>query len=135
MTRIATMGTSSCATIAIAGFKQSQIEVNEQFRKDGSFEDTEGRTVDQFYHNILYPTDQPLGHTKEYPFDKLMQELDNSSMKDKFTIATLNAEQFNAKGGYWQERLKEWGFELMDKTKNNIGTLCYIFVRNRARRK
>lgn len=136
MTRIATMGTSSCATIAIAGFKAGQMEVNEEYRKDPDnfVLKGDGLTVEEFYSKVLYPTTQPLGNTKEYPFDMLMKELDASSMNDKFIIVTLNAAQYNQNSGYWPERLKEHGFEVMDKTKNAIGSLCYIFVRNKARR-
>lgn len=132
MTRIATMGTSSCATIAIAGFKDEQKELNESYRKDPKSFKLEGKSVDQFYNDILYPISQPLGSTGEYPFDLLMEELNRSGMKDKFIIATLNSYQFF--GGYFTELLLNNGFSLVDKTKNNIGEMCYIFIRNEARK-
>lgn len=132
MTRIATMGTSSCATIAIAGFKDEQKELNESYRKDPKSFKLNGMSVDEFYDKVLYPVSQPLGATGDYPFDLLMKELNKSSMKDKFIIATLNSYQFF--GGYFTELLLNNGFSLVDKTKNDIGEMCYIFIRNEARK-
>lgn len=133
MTRIATMGTSSCATIAIAGFKGDQVTADKQYLDDPSSfqEPTEGLSVAGFYSNILYPVSQPLGHTHELPFEKLMKDLDASPMKTKFTIATLNSTQQN--GEYWPERLKSWGFNLIDATDNTIGQRCYVWARNANR--
>lgn len=137
MSFIATMGTNSCATIAIGGFKSGQMEANEKYKADPkSYEEPkdEGLSVDQFYSQILYPITQPLGRTRDLPFEYLMKRLAKTSMADKFTIATLNIDQYDNKDGYWANELKRWGFKLIDKTKNNIGSMCYIFVRNEARR-
>lgn len=135
MTRLATMGTSSCATIAIAHFKGKNKDLNDQYLADpSSFVQPEGgMTVQEFYDDILYPTDQELGCTGEYPFRRLMEEIDKSAMKDKFIIATLNASQYNFDDEYWPKQLAECGFEVIDKTNNKIGQLCYIFARNKGR--
>lgn len=134
MTRIATMGTSSCATIAIAGFKDGQKDLNEAYIADPStFKGADEMSVDKFYDKILYPVSQPLGHTDEYPFQALMEALDESSMAHKFVIATLNSHQYNGLGGYWRHQLEKHGFELIDKTDNEIGSICYIFTRNHNR--
>jgi hypothetical protein len=138
MTHIATMGTSSCATIAIGNFGKypkpnAEIERNQAYLADPTSVKIEGMTVGEFYSKILYPTDQPLGTTAEYPFDLLMEELEKSRMNDKFTIITLNEDQNTVP--HWQERLAHWGFFLIDQTKNNIGTMNYIYTRNRARPK
>lgn len=140
MTKLATMGTSSCATIAIQGFGNRDKGANEAYITGGAhiFED-EGISVGEFYDEILYPTEQDLGRTRDYPFEELMELIESvegdcgGSMEDKYTVATLNAYQFNADDKYWPEQFKRWGFELVDKTKNSIGSICYIYVRNKAR--
>ena len=136
MTHLATMGTSSCATISIGNFGKygkDQIDLNKKYLADRKSFKLKGMSVAQFYDKILYPTSQPLGTTGEYPFDRLMEELEDSPMNDKFTIITLNEGQ--NKEEHWQERLKHWGFFLIDQTKNNIGSMNYIYTRNRARPK
>ena len=133
MSRLATMGTSSCATIAISGFKDQDLNRNKQYLKNPEAFVEPVNSVDTFYNSILYPTSQPLGKTDEYPFDALMKAIDKSSMKDKFTIITLNEYQYKVQ--HWLERLEHWGFTLMDKTKNNIGSMNYVFIRNLARPK
>lgn len=136
MTRVATAGTSSCATISIAHFKGDNIDLNEAYKADkNSFDGPtgEGKTVDDFYYDILYPTKQPLGHTGEYPFERLMEEIDDSEMSTKFILATLNSWQFNQNDKYWPKELERHGFKLMDVTDNTIGARCYIFVRNNNR--
>lgn len=130
MTRIATMGTSSCATIAMAGFKGQHYEMNEKYLADPSSFVEPQNSVQQFYSNILYPTSQPLGHTDEYPLEALMKSLDNSSMKTKFVIATLNQTQRNMKDNYWPKQLAKWGFVLSYATKNTIGQNCFVYIRN-----
>jgi hypothetical protein len=135
MSRIATMGTSSCATIALAGFKQGQKELNEAFKAglwEGNKQDAFD-SVKNFWSKTLYPTSQPLGATDEFPFTLLMKALDESRMVDKFIIATLNEHQQQGLGGYWAKELTAHGFKLVDKTKNNIGSMCYIYIRNNAR--
>lgn len=132
MTKLATMGTSSCATIALQGFKDEDLALNKNYEEGKDFE-CPPNDVDWFYNKILYPTRQDLGRTDTMPFELLMKQLDASRMKDKFIIATLNAYQFNQHNGYWPQRLEKWGFKLIDKTKNNIGSVNYIFTRNIAR--
>jgi len=129
------MGTSSCATIAIAHFKGNNKALNDEYlaNPDSFGKPADGYTVDDFYHKVLYPTSQPLGHTGEYPLRKLMEEIDAGPMKNKFIIATLNASQYNQDDEYWPKQLMECGFEVIDKTNNAIGQLCYIFARNKGR--
>lgn len=135
MSRLSVMGTASCATISLCGFKTPDKHLNEEYintpDKFKEFKVKDGLTVNEFYNQILYPTAQELGRTGNYPFQLLMELIDKSMMEDKFTIVTLNAHQ---NMGYWPKHLKKWGFELVDKTKNNLGTMCYIYTRNRARR-
>lgn len=132
MTKLSTMGTSSCATIALQGFKDEQYELNENYINEGKSIGGGGHTVEQFYDKVLYPTKQELGRTKDYPFTQLMEEIGKTAMNDKFIIATLNAYQFNTKDHYWPKQLAKWGFQLIDKTENNIGSTCYIYTRNQA---
>jgi len=134
MSRIATMGTSSCATIAISGFKPEDYTLNETYLTDQKMTGKgNGLSVKEFYDEILYPTSQLLGHTAQYPFELLMGELDKSRMRDKFIITTLNKSQTEYMKGYWLKVLKKWGFVRIDKTNNDIGEICYIFTRNNAR--
>jgi hypothetical protein len=133
MTRIATMGTSSCATIALAGFKQGQEDINENYLANKKPTNNKGMDVKAFYDKIIYPTSQPLGHTKEYAFDELMEAIENSSLASKFIIVTLNDYQENMKDKYWPGRLKHWGFTKIDKTKNSIGTVNHIYTVNPSR--
>lgn len=130
MTRVATMGTSSCATIAIAGFKGDQVVIDKLYQETGESKEGEGLSVQEFYNQILYPVSQPLGHSREYPFTKLMEEIDKGSMKTKFCIATLNTTQATTEDGYWPKQLAKFGFELLTKTKNTIGQTCWVYTRN-----
>lgn len=133
MTHAATAGVSSCATFSIGGFKGNNYEINEAYKADPkSFKNPDtGMSVDAFYQSIILPTSQPLGRTYDMPFRKLMEHIDNGSLNTKFILATLNHEQFHARSGYWPKELRECGFELVDKTKNTIGSVNYIFVRNK----
>ncbi len=136
MTRLATAGTSSCATISIAHFKGDNMDLNEAYKADkNSFSGLadEDKTVKNFYDDVLYPISQPLGHTGEYPFERLMEEIDDSEMSTKFILATLNSWQFNKNDKYWPKELERHGFKLVDVTDNTIGERCYIFVRNNNR--
>ena len=128
MTRLATMGTSSCATIAIQGFKTADKAMNEAYLADpaGYAVPTVG-TVQSFYDMVLYPTQQDLGRTGDYPFELLMKEIMEGSMKSKFKLLTLNAGQ---NMHYWPEQLAKHGFILIDKTKNSIGTMNYIYAQS-----
>jgi hypothetical protein len=125
------MGASSCATIAVGGFKDGQYEANEKYKKDKVFEKpSEGYSVSEFYSKIIYPTSQPLGKTYEMPFEKLMKELQASPLKTKFTILVMNEYQYQAKDNYWANEANRWGFTLAYKTKNTIGSVNYVYIRN-----
>ena len=132
MTRIATLGTSSCATIAIAHFKEPNKALNDAYIADPkSFkEPASGMTVAEFSSSILYPVSQPLGHTKEYPFEKLMEDLAKSGMSSKLVMATLNQSQFMGNDHYWPKQLKKHGFKLIHKAGNNWGQPNYMFMRS-----
>lgn len=129
MSRIQTMGTSSCACIAISGFKEADRLLEERFLEGTWKEPSRGKTVDGFYSEVLYPTTQELGRTKNYPFTLLMDLIDESAMGGKFTIAVLAAFQRDS----WEHKLEERGFKLIDKTDNEIGTTNYIYTRNNNR--
>lgn len=132
MTHIATLGTSSCATIAIGGFKDGQKDANEVYIADPkTFKGPkDGMTVAEFSSKILYPVSQPLGKTGDYPFQRLMEELDKSNMSSKLVMATLNEHQFLGAGQYWHHQLKKHGFKLITKASNNWGSVNYIYMRN-----
>jgi len=129
MSHVATMGCSSCATIAIGGFKSGQIEANETYKQTGTIPTSTGYTPGQFYSSVLFPTAQELGKSKDLPFENLMQEIAKTSLKTKFTIITINRDQYFAKDKYWHNEFKRWGFALVHKTGNNIGSTNYIYVR------
>jgi hypothetical protein len=129
MAYVATMGCSSCATIAIGGFKGSQIEINDSYKQSGTVPLSDGYTPAEFYSKILYPTEQKLGRSKDLPFQKLMEDIDKTSLKNKFTILTINQSQFFSKDKYWDKEFKRWGFALVHKTGNTIGETNYIYVR------
>lgn len=130
MTHVATMGTGSCATIAISGFKEPNRQMNEDYKKDPkAFKAPAGMTVKEFYSSVLYPVSQPLGKTHDLPFERLMEDLEASSMKSKFIIATINDYQYQGHDNYWPKELNRHGFKLVAKTKNNIGSMNYIYTR------
>ena len=133
MSRLATMGTASCATIALSGFSMLDIKRDQEYLSDPSSFKYPNKSVWWFYEKILYPTEQVLGRTDEYPFTRLMQEINQSKMKDKFIITTLSKSQTQFEDGYWLDKLEEFDFVLLEKTKNNIGEVCHIFTRNYAR--
>lgn len=133
MTKVATMGTSSCATIAINGFKHGQKEINEKYKKDGTVPNSEGLSVEAFYKDILYPVDQPLGCSRDLPFTKLMEDITaQKHLKTKFCIATLCPYQYMGEDKYWHRELKKWGFKLVRKTRNSTmsGAVNYVYIRN-----
>jgi len=132
MSYVATMGTSSCATIAVGGFKEGQRENNEKYKADKAslVLPKEGQSVEGFYNNTLYPTTQPLGRSYELPFEKVMEDIEACGLKTKFIIATLNIYQYNGNSEYWPNELNRWGFKLVSKTNNSIGSINYIYVRN-----
>lgn len=137
------MGTSSCATVSIGWFKQQEAE-NEAYKANPAnykpidvkhFKGNgEGKTVAQFYSDIIYPVEQELGRSKDMPFEQLMTEINKSSLKTKLIMATLNSQQYHAAYAgtdrYWHHELKRHGFELFAKTKNSIGSVNYVYYRN-----
>ena len=127
MSKLATMGTSSCATIAVQGFGTGD------FKEEKAYQNTNGMSVQGFYNEVLYPTTQDLGRTCDYPFSALMEAIDRSSMESKFMIATLNSYQYQQDDKFWPKLLESFGFQLNDKTYNSIGSMCYIFIRNNNR--
>lgn len=133
MTKLATMGTSSCATMALQGFREEDIQLNRKWMS-GELDFAEPNfSVRRFYDDVLYPITQDLGRTDDYPFDLLMKRINNHiKMGKKFLIATLDPYQvFIAGGSYWLPRLEHWGFEHIHTTKNSIGDKDnYIFVRD-----
>lgn len=137
MTHINTAGSESCATIAIAGFGMKNgidhYVLNTKYEEDPkSYNENghQGHTVWSFYDEVLFPVSQPLGKTKDYPFDLLMKNIDNSFLKSKCIFAVLNSHQFKNHDYYWPAKLKEHGFKLVDKCANDIGSTNYIFIRN-----
>lgn len=126
MSRIQTMGTSSCACIAISGFKEADWLLEEKYLEGSWKEPSKGKTVQEFYDEILYPTEQNLGRTKNYPFTLLMDLIEDSDMYGKFIIAVLASFQRLD----WEPKLEKRGFKLIDKTNNDIGTTNYIYTQN-----
>lgn len=135
MPHVATMGTFSCATIAIGNFKGFTKAQNEAYKADPkSFPaPTDGLSVAKFSSSILYPTSQPLGKTYDRPLEAIMQEIEESNLNEKYIIATLNSAQYIGDNGYLPDELNRWGFQLVDKTKNNWGSVNYIYTRNRSK--
>jgi len=135
MTHVATMGTSSCATIAIGGFNDKfgpQKQINEDYKNGKPFRLKGKETVSYWHDNVLYPVEQKLGKSGEYPFERLMEEIDKvEDLNTKFTIITLPS--IDVANGYWPEELKRWGFIEADKTNNTIGSMNTIYIRNNNR--
>lgn len=135
MTHLATMGTFSCATMAIAGFKGNNIQINEEYKaskKPDDYLKAAGLTVANWRQSILLPPSQPLGKTHDLPLELLMEQIEACDLKDKFVIATLNHAQYLGDDQYWPKELTRWGFKLVDKTMNNWGSMCYVYIRNRS---
>lgn len=146
MTRIATMGTSSCATISIQGFKSQDMVINKKymdnpgawkgptpFDSGGEYSTESVGSVGSFYERILYPTDQDLGYTHDYPFDALMKELSGHKMNDKLICAVVphsNNGWGSEVADYFFERLHAWGFHLRERTMNSIGGTNYLWIRS-----
>lgn len=132
MTRVSTSGMSSCATIAISGFKQEDYEMEMAHQKDPSefSKPASGMSCWVFYNNVLYPTSQPLGKTGEYAFSALMAAINESSLKTKLITVALPSFQISYKDYFWPKLLKEHGFEEVAQTKNTIGSVNVIFIRN-----
>lgn len=140
MTRLATMGTSSCATLSISGWTSTDKNLEKSYMDDPKgFTPVEPSTrgdvpLKNFGDKILYPLSQPMGESYDYPFSYIMEHLDNgsTSLGAKFIIITLNDNQHNV-DDFWVSRLKDRGFELIDQTHNNAGGLNYIYTRNSNR--
>ena len=160
MTKVATMGTSSCAVLALQEFKTftrdssldgmykhnplgmtCQIDANNSYLEGKvsveeweKFVNSVGHlTANEFYNSVISPLKQDLGRSGQYPFDMLMDVIDNHSMGTKYIVATLNSSQRFASDGYWHNRLLARGFAQVDATDNNIGQVCFIYTRNENR--
>lgn len=147
MTKVATMGTSSCATIALQGFKAKGSALGSFDNKNENEKYLSGnRTIDpkdpcwdsirDFMSEVIGPTRQDLGRTEDLPFDKIMDFFDSDvhpgkSFGGKFIITTLNNSQETE--GYWPKRLKERGFVKIDMTSNDMGSVNHIYTRNNRR--
>lgn len=138
MTKIATMGTSSCATIAIQGFEnkdgyshyKEEIAYQEAVNSGKKWTKIPKKDADWFYNQILFPTMQELGRTDDMPFSLCMKQIDKGPLSSKYIVCTLNAANFNFENYFWPKLLKQHGFSLVSTTKNHIGSMNYIFVRN-----
>ena len=131
MTYVATTGAHSCACISIARWDKKSREAEEEYLANGEvavWTET-GVSLDSFYEDVLYPTEQELGKTQDYPFSYLMNLIDRDErLKGKYITAVLAEYQYE--NGYWPSRLRDRGFKLVDKTNNYIGGINYIYVRN-----
>lgn len=142
MTHVATTGMGSCALISISGFSEKgnwpfkHKQENEKYLADKSsfkgpqpIHDNEPGcgTVKDFYSKVLYPTIQNLGRTGEYPFERLMEEIEECALGGKMIFICINASSY--KEGYWPDQFAKWGFDLVDSTTNQIGSTNYIYVR------
>lgn len=134
MTYIATAGAHSCACLAIARWDLYSKDAEDEYCKSGKVREwnTGELCLGPFYSDVLYPTEQELGKTRDYPFSYLMDRIDNDErLVGKYITAVLAEYQYEK--GYWPAKLRERGFKLVDKTNNYIGGINYIFVRNEAR--
>jgi hypothetical protein len=134
MAHVATLGLSSCATIAIGGFKGPSIKANEDYKanpKDFVVASVDGQqpTIEDFYSKILYPTRQDLGRTVDMPFELLMTKIKGSRLETKLTLIAINGNQFAEQDNYWPKEFKRHGFRLWIKTGNAIGSTNYIYCR------
>lgn len=137
MTHVATSGTGSCATISISRFKGDNYTNNIAYMNGKPLEELSfseksdsNLTPSQFYNEILYPTSQPLGKSKEVPFEALMEGIENCGLRRKMIFVALNEQQSLANDGYWVEQLKRWEFVEVDRVNNDIGMMNRIFIRN-----
>ena len=135
MTKIATMGTASCATIAIQWFKNGDA-MNDAYlaNPDPKIKELALQEAKNFYSNILYPVRQDQGRTEtDLPFTAIMEAIEATGLRNKYIAAVINQSQQSGKDGYWPKQLEKWGFTLIDVTDNDIGGLNYIYTRNRLR--
>lgn len=133
MARLSTMGTASCATMAIGYFKYDKIEDNELYLHEGKRKEyINDHDVDWWLDEILTPLEQELGQTDSVPFDQLMDDIEeDDTLNRKFCICTLNAFQHDT-NGYWKDRLIARGFRHFHTTKNNMGGINYLYLRDPA---
>lgn len=138
MTKIATMGTSSCATIAIQGFtnKDGYDHYLEELKYQGAPVKDRKKFVPNkdakwFYDTVLFPVIQELGRTEDMPFSLCMEQIDKGPLKTKYIVVTLNDFNFNFQNYFWPKLLRKHKFSLVSTTKNSIGgAINYVFVRN-----
>jgi hypothetical protein len=125
------MGTSSCATISIGGFKKGdQKKLNEEYKANKTLPNSAGMSVQEFYDEIIVPISQPLGKTQDLPFTKMMEDITTGGLHTKLCMAVLNDYQYQGDNRYWHEELKKWDFKLITKTYNDLGTVNYVYMRN-----
>lgn len=138
MTMVQTMGTASCATLSIGFFKRrnpetglDQITLNEKYKENGEFTPPEtGMSIKDWRNRILWPTIQDEGRTYDYPFTRMMEEIDKSDLQPKMIAATLNVSQYEGNDGYWRKELEKWGFKTFMKIPNKWGQDNYVMFRN-----
>lgn len=143
MARLSTMGAASCGTAAIGYFKVGDpqaVQKNKNYleNKEAHAEQFQEccKAVANFYSKVLYPISQPHEQTEHFPFDMLMDAIQqHNSMSKRFIIVCLNESQAIGHDPYWRERIEAHGFELIDITANTImsGDKNHIFVRNVTR--
>lgn len=146
MAYLATTGTHSCAVLSIGGVK-CYTKVSETMYENYKNKDEQltkeqwGKVrclyaecksdVNSFYSKILYPIGQPLGSTKRhYPFSMLMDIINKHPRLKGKPIFMVLADFQKVSGKVDMNTLKEHGFKLHSKTHNNIGGICYIFIKN-----
>ena len=141
MTRLVTSGMCSCGTLAIAGFGMKHKKLEDEYLKSGKEANDTSRSkmdVVQFYQQVVYPTEQELGETKEYAFSHLMEIIDDEETSYKTEDETIGNKYLslclaNFQLDYWRPQVESFGFELVDVTNNSIGGYNYIFTRNKNR--
>lgn len=134
MTKLCVTGTHSCAMMSIGSFKGDNFDRNEAYKADkSSFNPVSlsvEETVQYFRDSVLMPTSQPIGRTGDYPFQALMDAIDETDLKPKACFATLNESQRNMNNKYWEKELLRNGFVYLGKNSNNWGSMNYTYVRN-----
>lgn len=135
MTKIATAGTASCATIAIQWFKGGEGMNNAYLENpDPKIKEQAIKEALEFYRGVLYPIRQDQGRTtSDLPFTAIMEAIDATGLKNKYITAVINQCQQTNNDSYWPKQLEKWGFTLIDVTDNDMGGLNYVYSRNRLR--
>lgn len=146
MPRLATTGNTSCASMAIGGFKfrWDPIKDNEEYLADKNnyvlYENSDCKlddlersaksslSVGDWFNKIMFPVAQDLGESRDYPFDMLMDLIEkNEDTHTKHLSVLINQRQYMEKDMYWPKRFKERGFKLCNKFNNDIGYVNYLF--------